>query len=310
MPSPTSPSTASQQRGTALVLGTYALWGLFPLYFRLLDAAGALEILSYRITFTALTCLLLVTVTRAWARVRAVLAAPRQLLALAAAGVLITLNWLTYVYGVNTGRTADAALGYFINPLVTVALAALVLRERLRRAQKVAIVLAVVSVAVTAQGSLPWISLALAATFGLYGLVKNQVRVDALTGLTLETCLVLPLGLGHLTHLALTGTSTLQGPEGSAGLAALLVLAGPVTAAPLLLFAAGARRVPLSTVGIVQFFSPLMQFLLAWLVLGETISPARWAAMSLIVVATVIFSVDLATQMRVLGGSPSATSKR
>lgn len=310
MPRPSSPpgstgrastrSQACERSGTALVLGSYVLWGLFPLYFRLLRAAGAVEILSHRIVFTALTCVLLVTATRGWARVRAVVSQRRQLLALAAAGVLLTLNWLVYVYGVITGRTADAALGYFINPLVTVALAALVLGERLRRAQGAAIALAVLAVAVAAQGRLPWISLALAASFGLYGLVKHQVRLDALTGLTLESCLVLPLGLGYLTHLAATGGLTLQGPQGSPALGALLVLSGPVTAVPLLLFAAGAQRVPLSTVGIAQFLGPVMQFLLAWLVLGEEISRARWEAMAIIALASVVFCVDLVAQMRSL----------
>ena len=290
----------AERRGTALVLSSYVLWGLFPLYFRLLDAAGAVEILSHRIVLTALTCLLLVTATRGWERVRAAVGQRRQLLALAAAGVLVTLNWLVYVYGVITGRTADAALGYFINPLVTVALAALVLGERLRRAQGVAIVLAVIAVAVASQGRLPWISLALAASFGLYGLVKHQVRVDALTGLTLESCLVLPLGLGYLTYLAATGSLALQGPQGSVTLGALFLLSGPVTAVPLLLFAAGARRVPLSTVGIVQFLGPVLQFLLAWLVLGEAISPTRWAAMAVIAVASVVFCADLVAQMRSL----------
>ncbi|MCL3778702.1 MULTISPECIES: EamA family transporter RarD [unclassified Actinomyces] len=302
MPSSPSPLRGTEQRGTALVLGTYVLWGLFPLYFRLLAAADAVEIIGYRITFTALTCLSLVALTRGWGRVRAVLADPGQVLVLAVSGLLITLNWLTYVYGVNTGRAADAALGYFINPLVTVALAALVLGERLRRAQGVAIVLAVVAVVVTTRGQVPWISLALAVTFGLYGLVKNQARTDPLTGLTLESCLVLPLGAGYLAHLAATGASTLQGPQGSAVLAVLLVLAGPVTALPLLLFAAGARRVPLSTVGLVQYVSPIMQFLLAWLVLGEEISPSRWVSMVLIWVATAVFSVDLVVQMRSLPG--------
>lgn len=291
---------AADARGMALVLGTYLLWGAFPLYFRLLDAAGALEIIGYRIVLTALTCLVLVALTRGWRRLADAARQPRQLLTFVVAGLLITANWTTYVYGVNTARTADAALGYFINPLVTVALAAAVLGERLRRAQGVAIALAAGAVAVLViwQGYLPWISLALAATFGLYGLVKHEARADALTGLTLESLAVTPLGAGYLIWHASQGGSVLQGADASAGLAALLVLAGPVTAVPLLLFAAGARRVPLTLVGLAQFISPIMQFLLAWAVLGEEISTGRWIAMVLVWVAVAIFCADLAWQLR------------
>lgn len=299
--SATAPSTsATDTRGAALVLGTYLLWGAFPLYFRLLAAAGALEIIGYRIVFTAATCLVLVTLTRGWRRLADAARQPAQLLTFIVSGLLITANWTTYVYGVNTGRTADAALGYFINPLVTVALAALVLGERLRRAQGVAIGLATTAVIVLVvwQGYLPWISLALAATFGLYGLVKHQARADALTGLTLESLAVTPLGAGYLLWQAAGGGSVLQGPDASAGLATLLVLAGPVTAVPLLLFAAGARRVPLTLVGLAQFVSPIMQFLLAWAVFGEEISTGRWIAMVLVWVAVTVFCTDLAWQIR------------
>lgn len=298
-PEATPAPASTDTRGGALVVGTYVLWGLFPLYFKLLTAAGALEIIGYRIVFTAVTCLVLVTLTRGWHRLADAARQPRQLLTFVAAGVLITANWTTYVYGVNTGRTADAALGYFINPLVTVALAALVLGERLRRAQAAAIALATAAVIVLVlwQGYLPWISLALAASFGLYGLVKHEARADALTGLTLESLAVTPLGAAYLIWQACQGGSVLQGPDASAGLAALLVVAGPVTAVPLLLFAAGARRVPLTLVGLAQFVSPIMQFLLAWGVFGEEISAGRWIAMILVWVAVAVFCADLAWQL-------------
>ncbi|MDU6151361.1 MAG: EamA family transporter RarD [Actinomyces urogenitalis] len=296
--SPTDP--AARQRATLLVLATYLIWGAFPLYFKLLAAAGALEVIGYRIVFTAATCLVLVSVTRSWPKVAAVLRSPRQLGTFIASGLLITLNWLTYVYGVNSGHAADAALGYFINPLVTVALAAAVLGERLRRYQGVAIGLAglAVVVMVVMQGTLPWISLALALTFGLYGLVKHEATADALTGLTVESLVVTPLGLGYLVWLAETGGSVLQGAEGSAGLAVLLVAAGPVTAVPLLLFASGARDVPLTTVGLVQFVSPIIQFLMAWAVFHEEISAGRWTAMVLVWVAVLVFCADLVLQAR------------
>ena len=285
--------------GIALVLGCYTLWGAFPLYFRLLSEAGSVEIIGHRIVWTLATCLVLVAARRRWSRLRRVLRAPRLLGALAVSGLLISINWLIYVYGVNTARTADAALGYFINPLVTVALASLVLRERLRPVHRVSIGLAAVAVAllVALQGSLPWISLALALSFGLYGLVKKRIgsQVDALTGLTVESAMVCPAAVGYLTWLTREGQSAWQAPQGWS-IALLLVVAGPVTAIPLLLFAAGTRRVPLSVVGMSQYIAPIIQFVLAWAVFHEEIRPARWAAMVLVWTAVAIFVADAVHQ--------------
>lgn len=303
-PAPTkrpSPSSSTTAPGLAMVLGCYLLWGFFPLYFRLLAAAGSVEIIGHRIVWTLATCLVLIAASRRWRALAGVLRTPRLLAPLAACGLLVSLNWLVYVYGVGTERTADAALGYFINPLVTVALAALVLGERLRRAQMMCIALATAGVAVlvVAQGSLPWISLTLALTFGLYGLVKKRVgaQVDALTGLCAETLTVAPLALGYLGWLAWQGASAMQGPQASPLLGALLVVAGPVTAVPLLLFAAGARRVALSVVGISQYLGPTIQFILAWAVFHEDIPPARWAAMVLVWAAVILFILDAARQL-------------
>lgn len=294
-------SSPTQPHGMVMVLGCYLLWGFFPLYFHLLSAAGSVEIIGHRIVWTLVTCLLLGMVLHGWPRLRATVRRPRLLVALGAAGLLVSVNWLIYVYGVNTGRTADAALGYFINPLVTVALAAVFLGERLRRAQVVAIVLAGAAVAllVVVLGSVPWISLGLALSFGLYGLVKKRVsgRVDALTGLTLESAWVAPVALGYLAWLQATGSAATQGPGAWAGLGVLLVLAGPVTAVPLLLFAAGTARVPLSVVGLSQYIAPILQFLLAWAVFHEEISPARWAAMVLVWIAVAVFATDLVRQV-------------
>ena len=303
-PDPTPASTHGAEKqpagtGIALVLGCYTLWGAFPLYFRLLSEAGSVEIIGHRIVWTLATCLVLVAARRRWSRLRRVLRAPRLLGALAASGLLISINWLIYVYGVNTARTADAALGYFINPLVTVALASLVLRERLRPVHRVSIGLAAVAVAllVALQGSLPWISLALALSFGLYGLVKKRIgsQVDALTGLTVESAMVCPAAVGYLTWLTREGQSAWQAPQGWS-IALLLVVAGPVTAIPLLLFAAGTRRVPLSVVGMSQYIAPIIQFVLAWAVFHEEIRPARWAAMVLVWIAVAIFMADAVHQ--------------
>ena len=214
--------------------------------------------------------------------------------------MLVSVNWLIYVYGINTGRTADAALGYFINPLVTVALASLVLRERLRPVHRVSIGLATAAVAllVVLQGSLPWISLALALSFGLYGLVKKRMgpQVDALTGLTVESAVVCLAAAAYLGRLAWQGQSAWQDPHAGALLGALLLTAGPVTAVPLLLFAAGTRRVPLNVVGMSQYIAPIIQFILAWAVFHEAIPPARWAAMVLVWAAVAIFVADAVHQ--------------
>ena len=286
--------------GIALVLGCYTLWGVFPLYFRLLADAGSVEIIGHRIVWTLVTCLGLVTVRRRWGRLRRILRSARLLGALTVSGLLVSVNWLIYVYGINTGRTADAALGYFINPLVTVALAALVLRERLRPVHRVSIGLATAAVAllVVLQGSLPWVSLALALSFGLYGLVKKRIgpQVDALTGLTAESAVVCPAAVAYLGRLAWQGQSAWQGPHAGALLGALLLAAGPVTAVPLLLFAAGTRRVPLNVVGMSQYIAPIIQFILAWAVFREAIPPARWAAMALVWAAVVIFVADAVHQ--------------
>ena len=298
---PASDSGALNGTGMALVIGCYTLWGVFPLYFRLLSAAGSVEIIGHRIVWTLGTCLLLIAVRRRWASLARVCRTPRLLGALTVCGLLVSVNWLVYVYGVNTDRTADAALGYFINPLVTVALASLVLRERLRPAHRVSIVLASAAVVllVVLQGSLPWISLALAFSFALYGLVKKQLGpdVDALTGLTVESAVVTPAALAYLGHLAWQGQSAWQAPDQGWWILALLVVAGPVTAVPLLLFAAGTRRVPLSVVGMGQYIAPTIQFLLAWGAFHERIPPARWAAMVLVWAAVAVFIGDAVRQL-------------
>ena len=299
----TSPtrSPAPATTGLAMVLGCYVLWGMFPLYLHQLAAANSLEIIGHRILWTLATCLIAVALMRRWGRLRAALTTPRLLRSLVVSGIIVTLNWLIYVYGVNSGRTADAALGYFINPLVTVALAALFLGERLRRIQLAALGLASlgVLVLVVAQGTLPWVSLGLAGTFGLYGLAKKRsgAHVDALTGLTVESLAVAPLAVAYLGCLAAQGQTVFQGPQGSPGIGLLLLTAGPVTAVPLLLFAAGARRVALTTIGMVQYLGPILQFLLAWLVFHEEITTARWAAMVLVWAAVAVFIVDLVRQV-------------
>ena len=300
VPAPRREGAGLDGTGMALVVGCYTLWGVFPLYFHLLADAGSVEIIGHRIVWTLVTCLVLIAARHRWAQLVRVARTPRLLGALTVCGLLVSVNWLVYVYGVNTARTADAALGYFINPLVTVALASLVLRERLRPVHRVSIVLASAAVVllVVLQGSLPWISLALAFSFALYGLVKKRIgpQVDALTGLTVESAVVAPLALSYLGHLAWQGHSAWQAPQAGWSVMALLAVAGPVTAVPLLLFAAGTRRVPLSVVGMSQYIAPITQFLLAWAIFHEQIPPARWAAMVLVWAAVAVFIGDAVHQ--------------
>ncbi len=278
--------------GVGAGLGAYALWGVFPLYFPLLEPAGGLEIVAHRVVWSLVFVGLLLTVRRGWSQVRAVVTDRRALLVLAVAAVLIAVNWLVYVYAVNSGHVVEASLGYFINPLVSVLFGVLVFRERLRRLQWLAVAIAVVAVLVLTvdYGHPPWISLALAVSFGLYGLMKKLVRVDAAPGLFVETAVV------FLPALVVIGGQGVQGEAafGSAGVGNGLLLAssGLATAVPLLLFAAATRRVPLSTVGLLQYVTPLIQLAIGVFVYGEPMPPARLVGFAVVWLALAVFTVD------------------
>ncbi|MFB8227129.1 EamA family transporter RarD [Cellulosimicrobium sp. NPDC055967] len=300
-PAPAAPSARppgapapTDRWGLLLGAGAFFLWGAMPLYFPLLVPAAPLEIIAHRVVWSLLFCLVLLAATRQLGGFVTALRTPRPLGVLAVAAVLIVTNWTVYVYGVLSGHVLDAALGYFINPLVTVLLAVAVLRERLRPAQWAAVGIGVAAVVVisTGAGGLPWIALALAASFGLYGLVKNRVgrTVEALPGLAVETAVLTPVALAYLVWLGTTGAGTF-GAEGT-GHALLLASAGIVTALPLLLFSAAARRLPLSVVGLLQYLGPALQFLVGLLVFHEPMSPTRWAGFALVWAALVVLSVD------------------
>jgi chloramphenicol-sensitive protein RarD len=283
-----------QRRGVVQGFCAYLLWGLFPLYFHALLPAGAWEILAHRILWTFVFCLLLLAIRRDWAWIRPLLGRRRFLGGIAVAAVLIAVNWVLYVSAVVSGNVSEAALGYFLNPIVTVGLGVVVLRERLRPLQWVAVGIGVVAALYLSVGAgrIPWIALALAATFALYGLLKKRLgaTLPALHGLAVETTVLLPVALGLVLWLGLTGTQTFttEGP----GHTALLVLSGVVTAGPLLLFAASARRVPLVTVGLLQFVTPVMQLLCGVVLLGESMSPQRWAGFGIVWLALIVLTVD------------------
>jgi chloramphenicol-sensitive protein RarD len=282
--------------GVGAGLGAYVLWGVFPLYFPLLEPAGGLEIVAHRVVWSLLFVGLLLTVRRGWSQVRTTIADRRSLVVLAAAALLIAVNWLVYVFAVNSGHVVEASLGYFINPLVSVVLGVAVFRERLRRLQWVAVGIAVVAVAVLTvdYGRPPYIALALAASFGLYGLMKKLVRVEAAPGLFVETAVVFLPALVVIGVLQGSGDAAF-GHEG-VGNTLLLVSTGLATAVPLLLFAAAARRVPLSTVGLLQYVTPLLQLTIGVFVYDEPMPPARLAGFAIIWVALAVFTVDTLRQ--------------
>ena len=278
--------------GVAAGLGAYAAWGLFPLYFPLLEPAGGVEIVAHRVLWSVLFVAVMLTVLRRWGQVLAVVRDRRSLLVLTAAAVLLAVNWLVFVYGVNSGHVVETSLGYFINPLVSVLLGVVFLAERMRPLQWVAVGIAAVAVVILTldYGHLPWIALGLAASFGAYGLMKKLVRVEAAPGLFVETVLVAVPALAYVAVLQSRGGGTFTGH--GAGHALLLVSCGVVTAVPLLLFAAATRRIPLSTVGLLQYLTPLMQLSIGVFVDGEPMPPARVAGFAVVWLALVVFSVD------------------
>jgi chloramphenicol-sensitive protein RarD len=291
----TPPDTTRPTRaGLAAGLGAFLIWGVLPLYFPLLEPAGPAEIIAHRVVWSLAFCLLLLVVTRTWGSFVAVLRRPRTVAVLGLAAALLAVNWLVYVYGVLTDHVVDAALGYFVNPLVTVALAVLVLRERLRRVQWVALGFGAAAVVVitVGYGRLPWIALVLAASFGTYGLIKNRVgrAVAALPGFAVETVVLTPLALGYLLVLGAQGSGAF-GTHGSWN-AVALASAGVVTTVPLLLFNSAARRLPLSVVGLIQYVTPVLQFVIGVTVGHERMPAARWAGFGLVWVALVILTVD------------------
>jgi chloramphenicol-sensitive protein RarD len=308
----TRPAPESSTRtGLLAAVGAYGLWGVLPVFFLLLVPAGAFEIVGWRILFSLVVCAVVITAARRWGRVVAIVRRPRILLGLGLAGHLILVNWTVYVYGTLSGHVVETALGYFINPIVTVLLGVLLLRERLRPLQWTAVGLSAVAVAVIAvgYGQLPWVSLALAGSFGLYGLVKKRVSggADALSGLALETAWLVPAAT---TMLVITGAGAgLTIGTVSLGHTLLLVSTGVVTAGPLLLFGLAAGRLPLSVIGLTQYLAPLLQFAFGVFVMHEAMPPERWAGFAIVWAALVLLTIDMLRASR-RPASPAAAIRR
>ena len=282
--------------GVLAGMSAYLIWGLVPVFFKQIAEVPADEIIAHRVIWALALMTAMLGFGRGFTDARRIARVPRQLARIALASALVISNWLIFVWGVNSGHILETSLGYFILPLFNVALGVLVLRERLRPLQWLAVLLAAIGVAIEAAriGGLPWISLALAATFGIYGLLRKQLPLDAASGLFLETVCMTPLALAWLAWLAISGQSHFGGePWLLAQRDLMLIGTGVVTAVPLLLFAIAARRLPLHLLGFLQYLAPSITFLLAVLVYGEPLDPSRTLAFATIWVGLAVYSVDL-----------------
>ncbi|MEU4016707.1 EamA family transporter RarD [Microbacterium sp. NPDC028030] len=287
---------ATQTAGVAYAGAAYLLWGVLPLYFVLLIPTGPWEVVAWRVLLSFVFCVLLLTVTRGWAAFGVILRQPKLLGWTALAGLLIYLNWQVFLIGTLSGNVIETSLGYFINPITTVLLGVFVLKERIRRLQWAAIAIAAIAVVVivVAYGEFPWIALSLTASFGIYGLIKKKIgpAVDAVSGLTLESFWLIPIAVVQLIVVAQTPPGITMGANGGVH-ALLLAFAGIATAVPLLLFAAGARRIDLTVIGMIQFITPVLQFLIGVVILHEPMPVERWAGFVIVWIAIGVFVADL-----------------
>ncbi|MGO2133413.1 MAG: EamA family transporter RarD [Halomonas sp.] len=280
---------ADASKGVAFGLGAYMMWGCFPLFFALFDGVPAYEVVIHRVIWSCVFLVLVVSLLRRWSPVRRALAEPRRLGRVLACAILIAINWGLYIYAVETRNVLQASLGYFLTPLVNVGLGMLVLRERMAPLQLAALALAGVAIAMqlVMLGELPWISLILAATFGTYGLLRKQVPLDGLSGLLVETLLLLPMGLLALGGLSLAGASHFLETQTQS---LLLVASGVITALPLLAFAGAARRLKLSTLGFLMYINPTIQFLIALFIFNEPLSSVQLGTFVLIWIGLAMYS--------------------
>jgi chloramphenicol-sensitive protein RarD len=295
---------SEDRRGTLLGIAAYLIWGMFPLFWPLLEPSGSFEILAHRVVWSlAVVAVLLVIGGNGLRRIPRT---ARQLKLLCVAAVVIAINWGLYIWGVNHHHVVETSLGYFVNPLVTVALSVVVLGERLRRAQWMAVAVAAAGVIVlTVQaGRPPWIALALAVSFGTYSLIKKIVGVGPAEGLAVETSVLAPVALGYLIWIGVSGSGDFT--SAGVGHAWLLVAAGPVTAIPLLLFAAAAPRVPLSRLGLMQYLTPTLQFIIGVTIRHEALGAVKLAGFALVWIALALFTIDSIRTARARPGEPAA----
>jgi chloramphenicol-sensitive protein RarD len=296
---------AEARKGVLYGLSAYLLWGFLPVFFKLLSEVLPTEVVAQRILWSVIFLAGLTLATRRWAHLRAAFSNPRAVKLLTGSAILIAINWLIYIWAINTGHVLEGSLGYFLNPLVNVVMGVLILKERLTRAQGVAVGLAGIGVAVLAGGAASglWISIALALSFATYGLIRKVAPVDSLEGLTMETVLLAPFAVGYL--LWLWSADVLRfGSE--LNVSVLLILAGAVTATPLLLFAAAARRLQYSTLGLLQYIAPTIQFLLAIFVFHERLTTAHLICFALIWTGLAVYAADgLRRAARPVSAAPS-----
>jgi chloramphenicol-sensitive protein RarD len=288
-PSPSASPDREPAKGVAFGLSAYILWGCFPLFFALFQGVPAFEILIHRILWSCLFLVGLVTLLKRWAPIRKALTEPRRLGSVLGCALLIAINWGLYIYAVETRQVLQASLGYFMTPLVNVALGMLVLRETMHRLQAAAVGLATLAILIQLLllGELPWISLGLAFSFGTYGLLRKQVPLDGLSGLFVETLLLLPLALLTLAWLVQVDLSHFLGETRTT---LLLVASGVITALPLLAFAGAARRLRLATLGFLMYINPTIQFGIALLVFGEPMTAVQLATFALIWTALALYT--------------------
>ncbi len=278
------------KKGILYAIGAYLMWGLFPLYWKQLETIPALQLIGHRIAWSFILLIIVIFVTRQWKDLRASFNSKTVRIYLIAA-LLISVNWFTYVWAVNNGFVVETSLGYYINPLFSVLLGVIVFRERLRPIQWIPIALAAVGVLylTITYGSLPWIALTLAFTFGLYGLVKKTAPLSSLYGLTLETGLLFVVAIGYLVYCEFTGQGAFLHSDAKSNL--MMVGAGLVTTVPLLLFASAAQRIPLTTIGVLQYIAPTMQLLLGVLVFKEPFTHDRLIGFSMVWAGLILFWV-------------------
>jgi chloramphenicol-sensitive protein RarD len=293
------------KKGILAGIGAYTLWGLFPIYWRMLEEVPAIEILANRMVWSFVFVAIVLTIQKDWNWLREVIHNRRIVLTYTLAAILLSINWFTYIWAVNAGYVVEASLGYFINPLVNILLGVIFLGEKLRSGQVAAVVLAGLGVVylTLSYGSLPWIALVLAFTFGMYGLIKKTARLESMHGFSLETLVLFLPAVSFLLYRQVNGEGALvtQGAE----VTLLLILAGPVTSIPLLLFGFSARRIPLSMLGFIQYIAPTLQFILGVFVYDEPFPPARLVGFSIIWLALLVYTLEGVFINRKIKSEPS-----